>query len=266
MRASSSPTRQAEHWGELRQTLLDALERPRDVRRRLRQQQPAVLVGDDDVGERPAGVDGDAKPHQSVAFTRSELFQWSCRPASDGLRAIIGQDPVPMQPHADDPVRLGDNPAVAVIETSNWQALADRALTDERHRSRSRNAHCERKGAGMAPSVDLNADMGESYGRWTLGDDAALMGFLTSANIACGFHGGDPHVMRSTVALAVEHGVGVGAHVSFPDLIGFGRRRLAATAEEVQDYVVYQAGAIRAFVEAAGGRLQHVKPHGALYA
>jgi 5-oxoprolinase (ATP-hydrolysing) subunit A len=117
----------------------------------------------------------------------------------------------------------------------------------------------------MALSVDLNADMGESYGRWTLGDDAALMGFLTSANIACGFHGGDPHVIRSTVALAVEHGVGVGAHVSFPDLIGFGRRRLAATAEEVQDYVVYQAGAIRAFVEAAGGRLQHVKPHGALY-
>ncbi len=118
----------------------------------------------------------------------------------------------------------------------------------------------------MALSVDLNADMGESYGRWTLGDDAALMGFLTSANIACGFHGGDPHVMRSTVALAVEHGVGVGAHVSFPDLIGFGRRRLAATAEEVSDYVVYQAGAVRAFVEAAGGRLQHVKPHGALYA
>jgi UPF0271 protein len=118
----------------------------------------------------------------------------------------------------------------------------------------------------MALSVDLNADMGESYGRWTLGDDAALMGFLTSANIACGFHGGDPHVIRSTVALAVEHGVGVGAHVSFPDLIGFGRRRLAATAEEVQDYVLYQAGAIRAFVEAAGGRLQHVKPHGALYA
>jgi 5-oxoprolinase (ATP-hydrolysing) subunit A len=117
----------------------------------------------------------------------------------------------------------------------------------------------------MPTSVDLNADMGESYGRWTLGDDAALIEFLTSANIACGFHGGDPHVMRSTVALAVEHGVGVGAHVSFPDLIGFGRRRMAATAAEVQDYVVYQAGAIRAFVEAAGGRLQHVKPHGALY-
>jgi UPF0271 protein len=113
--------------------------------------------------------------------------------------------------------------------------------------------------------VDLNADMGESYGRWTLGDDAALMPHLTSANIACGFHGGDPHVMRTSVALAVEHGVGIGAHVAFPDLIGFGRRRIAATPEEIQDYVVYQAGAIRAFAEAAGGRLQHVKPHGALY-
>jgi 5-oxoprolinase (ATP-hydrolysing) subunit A len=117
----------------------------------------------------------------------------------------------------------------------------------------------------MAAKVDLNADMGESYGRWTLGDDDALMPYLTSANIACGFHGGDPHVMRRTVALALEQGVGVGAHVAFPDLIGFGRRRLAATPEEIQDYVIYQAGAIRAFVEAAGGRLQHVKPHGALY-
>jgi UPF0271 protein len=117
----------------------------------------------------------------------------------------------------------------------------------------------------MHERVDLNADMGESYGRWTLGDDEALMPSLTSANIACGFHGGDPHVMRRTVALALEHGVGVGAHVAFPDLIGFGRRRLAATPEEIQDYLVYQAGAIRAFVEAAGGRLQHVKPHGALY-
>src|SRR5438105_10309398 len=117
----------------------------------------------------------------------------------------------------------------------------------------------------MASKVDLNADMGESYGRWTLGDDDALMPYLTSANIACGFHGGDPHVMRKTVALALAHGVGVGAHVAFPDLIGFGRRRLAATPEEIQDYVVYQAGAIRAFAEAAGGRLQHVKPHGAMY-
>jgi UPF0271 protein len=117
----------------------------------------------------------------------------------------------------------------------------------------------------MATRIDLNADMGESYGRWTLGDDVALMPHLTSANIACGFHGGDPHVMRQTVALALDHGVGIGAHVAFPDLIGFGRRRLAATPAEVGDYVVYQAGAVKAFAEAAGGRLQHVKPHGALY-
>src|SRR5467141_126091 len=117
----------------------------------------------------------------------------------------------------------------------------------------------------MAKIIDLNCDMGESYGRWTLGADEEIMPNITSANIACGFHGGDPHVMRKTVALAIEHGVGIGAHVAFPDLIGFGRRRLAASPAEVQDYVVYQAGAIRAFAEAAGGRLQHVKPHGALY-
>jgi UPF0271 protein len=117
----------------------------------------------------------------------------------------------------------------------------------------------------MATRIDLNADMGESYGRWTLGDDDALMPHLTSANVACGFHGGDPHVMRRTVALALEHGVGIGAHVAYPDLIGFGRRRLSASPDEVEDYVVYQAGAVKAFAEAAGGRLQHVKPHGALY-
>jgi UPF0271 protein len=117
----------------------------------------------------------------------------------------------------------------------------------------------------MARVVDLNADMGESYGRWTLGDDEALMPHLTSANIACGFHGGDPHVLRTTVALAVEHGVGIGAHVGLPDLIGFGRRRMAVSGDEVKDYVTYQAGALRAFAEQAGGRLQHVKPHGAMY-
>ena len=117
----------------------------------------------------------------------------------------------------------------------------------------------------MAERVDLNADMGESYGRWALGDDVALMPHLTSANIACGFHGGDPHVMRRTVALALEHGVGIGAHVALPDLIGFGRRRMAISPDELLDYVVYQAGAMRAFAEAAGGRLQHVKPHGAFY-
>jgi UPF0271 protein len=113
--------------------------------------------------------------------------------------------------------------------------------------------------------VDLNADMGESFGRWTLGDDEALMPHLTSANIATGFHGGDPHVMRRTVALALEQGVGIGAHVALPDLLGFGRRRLAVSPPELRDYVLYQAGAMKAFAESAGGRLQHVKPHGALY-
>lgn len=117
----------------------------------------------------------------------------------------------------------------------------------------------------MADRVDLNADMGESYGRWVLGDDAALMPQLTSANIATGFHGGDPHVMRRTVALAAGHDVGIGAHVGLPDLIGFGRRRMAITPDELKDYVTYQAGALRAFCEAEGARLQHVKPHGALY-
>src|SRR5436305_13182728 len=111
----------------------------------------------------------------------------------------------------------------------------------------------------MATRVDLNADMGESFGRWTLGDDASLMPHLTSANIACGFHGGDPHVMRATVALAVEHGVGIGAHVGFPDLIGFGRRRMSCSPDEIRDYVLYQSGALRAFAEAQGVRLQHDK-------
>ncbi|HWQ00997.1 MAG TPA: 5-oxoprolinase subunit PxpA, partial [Gaiellaceae bacterium] len=114
-------------------------------------------------------------------------------------------------------------------------------------------------------SLDLNADLGESFGRWTLGDDAALMPHLTSANVAAGFHGGDPHVLRRTVALAVEHRVGIGAHVGLPDLVGFGRRRMALSPEEVSDLVLYQAGAVRAFAEAVGVELRHVKPHGALY-
>jgi 5-oxoprolinase (ATP-hydrolysing) subunit A len=113
--------------------------------------------------------------------------------------------------------------------------------------------------------MDLNADLGESFGRWTLGDDAALMPHLTSANVAAGFHGGDPHVLRRTVALAVEHGVGIGAHVGLPDLVGFGRRRMAVSPEELADLVLYQAGAVRAFAEAAGAGLRHVKPHGAMY-
>jgi UPF0271 protein len=117
----------------------------------------------------------------------------------------------------------------------------------------------------MTNTIDLNSDMGESYGRWSLGNDAELMQVITSANIACGWHGGDPKVMRETVAMAVENGVGIGAHVGLPDLLGFGRRRMAVTPDEIYDYAMYQAGALRAFAEAAGGRLQHVKPHGAFY-
>ena len=113
--------------------------------------------------------------------------------------------------------------------------------------------------------MDLNADLGESFGRWTLGDDAALMAHITSANVAAGFHGGDPHVLRLTVALAVEQGVGIGAHTGLPDLVGFGRRRMSVSPEELADLVLYQAGAVRAFAEAAGAELRHVKPHGAMY-
>lgn len=91
----------------------------------------------------------------------------------------------------------------------------------------------------MTRVIDINCDMGESFGRWTLGNDAALMPFITSANIACGWHAGDPAVMRQTVELAVAHRVGIGAHVGFPDLLGFGRRRMDVTAQEVYDYTLY---------------------------
>jgi UPF0271 protein len=113
--------------------------------------------------------------------------------------------------------------------------------------------------------IDLNCDMGESYGRWTLGADAEIMPFISSANIACGFHGGDPHVMRKTVELALRHGVAIGSHPGLPDLMGFGRRRMDVTPEEVRDYIVYQTGALREVVALAGAALQHVKPHGILY-
>jgi 5-oxoprolinase (ATP-hydrolysing) subunit A len=108
--------------------------------------------------------------------------------------------------------------------------------------------------------------MGESYGRWRLGDDAGVMPWITSANIACGFHAGDPGTMRSAARLAIEHGVAIGAHVGFPDLLGFGRRRIEVTANEVRDYAAYQIGALQAIVTSEGGSLAHVKPHGALYA
>ena len=118
----------------------------------------------------------------------------------------------------------------------------------------------------MAKTIDLNCDMGESYGRWTLGADEVIMPFITSANIACGYHGGEPHVMRKTVALAVKHKVAVGAHPGLPDLMGFGRRVMDVSPQEIKDYICYQTGALREFVRVAGGDLQHVKPHGILYA
>ena len=113
--------------------------------------------------------------------------------------------------------------------------------------------------------IDVNADLGESFGRWTLGDDAALMKSITSANVACGYHAGDPVTMRRTVRLAVEAGVAIGAHPGFPDLTGFGRRNMAMAAGEVEDMVLYQVGALAAIAAAEGARLQHVKVHGALY-
>ena len=113
--------------------------------------------------------------------------------------------------------------------------------------------------------IDINCDMGESYGRWTLGHDEEVMPNITSANVACGFHGGDPHVMRRTVELAVQHGVAVGAHPGLPDLMGFGRRRMEVSPAELKDIHCYQVGALAAFAQAAGTRLQHVKAHGIQY-
>jgi UPF0271 protein len=117
----------------------------------------------------------------------------------------------------------------------------------------------------MSMSIDLNCDLGESFGRWTLGHDAELMRSITSANVACGFHAGDPGVMRETVRLAREHGVAVGAHPGFPDLVGFGRRNKAASPREIEDFVLYQIGSLAGIAAAEGVKLQHVKAHGALY-
>jgi 5-oxoprolinase (ATP-hydrolysing) subunit A len=113
--------------------------------------------------------------------------------------------------------------------------------------------------------IDLNSDLGESFGRWTLGNDAEVMKSITSANIACGYHAGDPGVIRQTLRMARHAGVAAGAHPGLPDLAGFGRRTMAVTAAEVEDMVLYQVGAIAALASAEGVRLRHVKPHGALY-
>ncbi|MBQ6507054.1 MAG: 5-oxoprolinase subunit PxpA [Clostridia bacterium] len=114
-------------------------------------------------------------------------------------------------------------------------------------------------------SIDLNADLGESFGRYTLGMDEKIMEVISSANIACGFHAGDPMVMERTVRLAAEAGIAIGAHPGFPDLMGFGRRNMAVSPEEARAYILYQLGALDAFLRPMGIRMRHVKPHGALY-
>ena len=113
--------------------------------------------------------------------------------------------------------------------------------------------------------IDLNADLGESFGAWTLGDDTALLDVVTSANIACGFHAGDPVTLQRICAEAIGRGVVVGAHVAYRDLVGFGRRFLDGSFTDLQADVLYQLGALDAMCRAAGGQLAYVKPHGALY-
>jgi UPF0271 protein len=116
-----------------------------------------------------------------------------------------------------------------------------------------------------AMKIDVNSDMGESCGAWKMGDDEALIPHVTSASIACGWHAGDPVVMRSTVRLAKRHRVRIGAHPGYPDLLGFGRRPMELSPGETRDSLLYQIGALAAIAKAEGVRLQHVKPHGALY-
>ena len=114
-------------------------------------------------------------------------------------------------------------------------------------------------------TIDLNCDMGESFGAYKLGMDENVIQYITSANVACGWHAGDPQVMEHTVKMAVDRGVGVGAHPGYPDLLGFGRRNMDCTAEEIRSYLIFQIGALQAFCRIHGTKLQHVKPHGALY-
>ncbi len=114
-------------------------------------------------------------------------------------------------------------------------------------------------------AIDLNSDLGESYGVWTLGDDDAMLRLVTSANVACGFHAGDPSTLRRVCTSAVEHGVRIGAQVSYPDLVGFGRRHMDIDPGELRDAVLYQLGALDGFAQAAGAGVVYVKPHGALY-
>ena len=114
-------------------------------------------------------------------------------------------------------------------------------------------------------ALAINCDMGEGFGLYRIGDDAAIMPFITMANVACGFHASDPSVMHKTIRLAKEHGVKVGAHPSLPDLQGFGRREMKIGREELANCIIYQVGALKGFLEAEGMPLNHIKPHGALY-
>ena len=113
--------------------------------------------------------------------------------------------------------------------------------------------------------MDINSDMGEGFGAWDMGNDALLLDYITSTNIACGWHAGDPARMKKLVELATAKKVHIGAHPGLPDLVGFGRREIAISEQDAYNYVLYQAGALQAFINAAGNRLHHVKPHGALY-
>ncbi len=114
-------------------------------------------------------------------------------------------------------------------------------------------------------AIDVNSDLGESFGIWKLGDDAAMLALVTSANVACGFHAGDPSTLRATCASAVANQVAIGAQVAYPDLVGFGRRHLDMSPSELRDAVLYQLGALDAFAQVAGSEIAYVKPHGALY-
>lgn len=113
--------------------------------------------------------------------------------------------------------------------------------------------------------IDLNSDLGESYGQYVIGNDEEVLKHVTSANIACGFHAGDPQIMEKTIIKALENNVAIGAHPGFPDVRGFGRRPMSISAEEAKANVIYQIGALNGFIQALGGNMQHVKPHGAFY-
>ena len=113
--------------------------------------------------------------------------------------------------------------------------------------------------------MDINSDLGESFGAWRMGDDATMLGIVTSANVACGFHAGDPAGILETLRAAAQHGVAVGVHVAYPDLVGFGRRNMDPTSQELVADVIYQIGALQGLAAAAGTRVRYVKPHGALY-